>query len=82
MIFFIEYNRREGKIIAFKKFSDSEKTCAENERLEREISLLRSGSDHEVILLEAESEDRLRKTHRRYFENIKQIAESQIQQIR
>jgi len=67
MIFLIEYNRPEGRIVTFKAFEDSDAPKAEKSRLEIELSLHRKRIDHEVVLLQAESEKALRKTHRRYF---------------
>ena len=49
---------------------------AENLRLEMELGLGRRGVDNEVVLLEAASEEALRRTHRRYFETPRQIANS------
>jgi hypothetical protein len=74
MIFLIEYDRSRGEIVTFKTFADSEGSVAEDSRLELEISLNRNKVDHEVVLLEAESEDALRRTHRRYFENLTELA--------
>lgn len=76
MIFLIEYDRPQGRIITLKTFEDSEMQTAENTRLELELKLNRSGTDHEVVLLEAASKDALLKTHRRYFENLSQIVNS------
>lgn len=76
MIFLIEYNRREGRIVSLKKFKDAERSRAGNARLDLELSLNRRGVEHEVVLLEAASERALRKTHRRYFENFHQILQS------
>lgn len=76
MIFLIQYNRPEGRIVRLKRFADSERTLAERERLEIELDLNRTGVDHEVVLLEAVSEEALRRTHRRYFENPRQILRS------
>lgn len=76
MIFLIEYARREGRVITFKKFSDNERVIAENERLSIELALNRSGREREVVLLEAANEDALRRTHRRYFEDLSQMVES------
>ena len=73
MIFLIEYNRSEGSIVSFRSFDDSQRREAEKSRLEIELDLNRKGVDREVVLLEAESEDALRLTHRRYFENLRQI---------
>jgi hypothetical protein len=76
MIFLIEYNRREGSIATFRKFDDLRRREAEDSRLEIEVDLNRKGVDHEVVLLEAVSEDMLRRTHRRYFEDLLQILKS------
>jgi len=74
MIFLIEYSRRQGRIIMFKSFDDQDREKAANVRLEMELELNRRGtSDPEVVLLEATSEEDLRKTHRRYFETAAQI---------
>ena len=73
MIFLIEYNRSEGSIVTFRTFDDSQRREAENARLEIELDLNRKGVDHEVVLLEAENELALRRTHRRYFEDLRQI---------
>ncbi len=74
MIFLIEYNRKEGQIVTFEKFSDIERHKAESSRLDMELRLNRLGIEHEVILLEAASEAALRQTHRRYFESLSQLA--------
>ncbi len=76
MIFLIEYNRPEGRIVTFKTFDESERLRAENIRLEIELNLNRSKIEHEVVLLEATDEKALRRTHRRYFEDISQLAKS------
>jgi hypothetical protein len=68
VIFLIEYNRREGRIVTFEKFQDSERAEAEKIRLDVEVSLARKRMDHEVVLLQAANEDALRRTHGRYFE--------------
>ncbi len=75
MIFLIEYNRSEGSIVTFRDFDDSQRREAEDSRLVIELDLNRRGIDHEVVLLEAESEDALRLTHQRYFKDIRQILE-------
>jgi len=74
MIFLIQYNRRQGRIVSFDVFDDKQRTRAENRRLELELDLNRGEVRDEVVLLEAANEDALRRTHRRYFENPKQIA--------
>ena len=74
MIFLIEYNRSSGKLISFESFGDADWQRAEETRFEKELSLNRAGIEHEVVLLEAESEAALRRTHRRYFEDLEQLA--------
>lgn len=76
MIFLIEYDRPEGRIVTFTTFKDTERLIAEKSRLDLELDLNRRGVDHEVVILEAESEGALRRTHRRYFEDARQIAKS------
>lgn len=76
MIFLIEYDRARGELVNFRAFQDSERSDAENSRLEMELNLNREGIEHEVVLLEAANEDALRRTHRRYFENLDQIGRS------
>ena len=74
MIFLIEYDRARGEIVTLKAFSDSEKRAADEARLEIEIGLNRDEVDREVVILEAESEEALRRTHRRYFETLSELA--------
>jgi len=76
MIFLIEYNRPEGRIVTFQRFQDSESLKAQNARLDLELRLNRKGVHHEVVLLQAASEDAVRRTHRRYFETLRQIVTS------
>lgn len=76
MIFLIEYDRNRGEIITFKTFGDSERQGAEDARLEMELELNRLGTEREVVLLEASTEEALRRTHRRYFENLAELVNS------
>ncbi len=73
MIFLIQYDRHEGRMISIESFSDSERSKAQDLLLKLELQLNQNGSDREVVLLEAESEDALRVTHRRYFEDLSEI---------
>jgi hypothetical protein len=76
MFFLIEYDRPKGRIVTFTTFKDSKRFGAEKSRLDLELDLNRKGVDHEVVILEAKSEEALRRTHRRYFEDARQIAMS------
>jgi len=75
MIFLIEYNRPEGRIITFKVFAESDRSEADKLRIEIELDLNRRQIDHEVVLLQAESEVAIRQTHGRYFYNPRQLLE-------
>ena len=76
MIFLVEYDRRAGRILTFKPFEDSERSQAADRRLQIELALNRAGINHEVVLLDASSEEALRRTHRRYFESPSEIVKS------
>lgn len=74
MIFLIEYDRESGKLITFRSFDEADQTAADRARLEMELDLLRSGVEREVVILEAPNEGALRRTHRRYFEDLEELA--------
>jgi hypothetical protein len=76
MIFLIEYDRNKGRLITLKTFEDTEKRTAENTRLEMELRLRQSGIEREVVLMQAANEKALRRTHRRYFENLGELAKA------
>jgi hypothetical protein len=76
MLFLLEYKRTQGRIVTFKTFDNSERSKAEQSRLELELELNQRQIDHEVVLLDAADEQALRRTHRRYFEDAAQIANS------
>lgn len=78
MIFLIEYDRNRGRIVTFTEFKDSEQRKAEELRLQKELELNRLGTEREVVLLQASSEDALRRTHRRYFEDLTELVNSPI----
>jgi hypothetical protein len=73
MLFLIEYARDEGRVVTFKTFKDEDWNTAQRVRLDLELDLNRRGVGHEVVLLEAENEAALRRTHRRYFENLREL---------
>ncbi|HEX8161450.1 MAG TPA: hypothetical protein VF538_06230 [Pyrinomonadaceae bacterium] len=74
MLFLVEYDRSCGSIVTLKRFGDAERESAENTRLGMELELNRQGVEREVVLLEAETEEALRRTHRRYFEDLAELA--------
>lgn len=76
MIFLIEYHREEGRLVKLRSFADSQRSEAENLRLAVELDLQDRGVGREVVLLEANDEATLRRTHRRYFERLSEMGSS------
>lgn len=76
MLFLIEYDRDSAQIVTFRSFDDSEKDVAKTARLELELELNRLGIEREVVILEAASEDAVRRTHRRYFETLEELSKA------
>ena len=74
MIFLMHYDRARSRIVDLRRFDEDERSVAEDARLQLEFALRRQRVEHEVLLLEAASEEALRKTHRRYFENLEQLS--------
>ena len=79
MFFLIEYDRQKGRMVKFEKFRNSQRVKAENQRFEIELNLNRRKITHEVVLLEATSQNALQRTHRRYFKSLKQMNDQVIQ---
>jgi len=73
MIFLIEYDRNRGQIVKIATFNDSDREKAEQSRLDLELNNNVSGIDNEVVLLEASDEKAVRRTHRRYFEDLREL---------
>jgi hypothetical protein len=76
MIFLIDYDRERGRLVTMTAYADDRRLDAQNARLQLELDLNRSGLSREVVLLEAIDEASVRRTHRRYFEDLSQLAES------
>ena len=74
MIFLIVYDRSSGRLERFQPFGDSDRRTADDARLEIELDLMRRRLSREVVLLEASTEDQLRRSHRRYFETAAQLS--------
>ncbi|HVT88546.1 MAG TPA: hypothetical protein VHD56_06820 [Tepidisphaeraceae bacterium] len=74
MLFLIDYDRGAGKIVALRTFDESQRRTAMDARLELELDLRRQGIEREVVLLEAADEKAIRKTHRRYFADLAELA--------
>lgn len=75
MIFLIKYQRSAGKVQELRQFSHEDRETAEDARLELELASLGNNNlDYEILLLEADTEGALRKTHSRYFKTAQEIA--------
>jgi hypothetical protein len=75
MLFLIEYDRLQGQVVSFRSFKASDASIAQDARLLLELDLNRQGIKREIVVLEAADEDALRRTHRRYFGNLQELAE-------
>ncbi len=73
MIFLIEYDRGEGRLLSIERFNDSDRDVAQESLLNLELALNSKGTKNEVVLLEAASEEAVRRTHRRYFESLAEL---------
>ena len=73
MLFLIDYDREQGRLVSLRSFDEAEPSAAKVARLELELALNRGGIAREVVLLEAASEADLRRTHRRYFATIAEL---------
>ncbi|MFM2449343.1 MAG: hypothetical protein RIS44_1793 [Pseudomonadota bacterium] len=73
MIFLVDYDRATGSLIEMTLYTDLLRGEAERARLTLEMKHLESGVSREVVLLEAASEQDLRRSHRRYFEGLEQL---------
>jgi hypothetical protein len=74
MIFLIDYDRRAGKIVTIRTFDDLQRRIAQDARLELELAYNHQSVDREVVLLEAADEKAIRRTHRRYFADLAELA--------
>ncbi len=68
-LFLVVYDRHLGELRDLWEFSDTRRERAEEERMELELK----HPDLEVVLLEAQSNADLRKTHARYFSDVREL---------
>ena len=67
MIFLVEYDRSESRLLRMRTFPDTAMREVEDVRLALELDLNRKHITREVVILQAVSEAALRRTHGRYF---------------
>lgn len=75
MIFLLVYDRSKGKLIEETSYPDSKLDEANAARLDAEIANV-DRTDIEVVILQSESREELRKTHGRYFKSLKELSPS------
>ena len=73
MIFLVHYDRKKATLVDFLTFADEQRQEAERARLDRELAQLKQPGEFEIILLEADNEQVVRHTHRRYFETLEEL---------
>jgi hypothetical protein len=66
-VFLVRYDRRRQRLIEIREFSAARRPEAEEARFRAELEALRRHQDMEIVILEADSLDVLRQTHRSYF---------------
>jgi hypothetical protein len=69
--FLVVYDRRQGKLVRFERFSERSDAYAQLAAEERRH---RNDMNTEVVLLGGYSEDDVRRTHSRYFHSVKELA--------
>lgn len=70
-LFLLRYDRRHGELLSIAEFGGSDFPAANKELLRAETA----NPELEVVLLQAESEEQLRKTHGRYFGEFRELAD-------
>jgi len=81
MLFLIHYDRNSGSLVSLQEFSEKRMEDASSAKLELEISLLGGSLGHEVVLLEANSREDLKITHRRYFDTLQEMRQNSSQPV-
>ncbi len=74
MLFLIEYDRSSGRLLGMSAFDDSDREKVDESRLDLELDLNRCGIEREVVILQAATEQAIRRTHRRYFADLAELA--------
>jgi len=73
MIFLLEYDRERGELVTNTAFSNERRRDAERARIELEVRLNSEGVEREVVLLEADDEASLLRSHARYFKTLAEL---------
>ena len=76
MIFLIEYKRSAEELVTFRRYEESQRQQARRDQLDLELDRNRHRIENEIVILEADDEATIRRTHRRYFESMRQLLNS------
>ena len=82
MIFLLEYDRPTGKLVMIQNYAERHRSVAQERKLQLELDLRQRHVQHEVVLLEAESEEVLRQSYRRYFQDLATLARTTADSLR
>lgn len=74
--YLVIYDRRRGQIIKHRVYPNPKRALAARFDAEREF---RDEPDIEVVVLGAESWESLRRTHSRYFKDVRELAEAALE---
>jgi hypothetical protein len=74
MIFLIEYDRTDARLVSLREFADTDRAAANSARLARELELHGLPVNREVVVLGADRLDTLKRTHARYFYDVATLA--------
>jgi hypothetical protein len=76
LIYVIVYDRKGSRTIEKRRFGSDQRATAREERLKLELESKLHSQDVEVVLLEADSEEQLLRSHSRYFLSTEQFKDS------
>jgi hypothetical protein len=74
-IFLLIYDRDIRKLLLTEEFTQEQRPLAMRARRDAEIAAIREGRKQEIVILEAESLDALKRTHGSYFYTIQELTE-------
>jgi hypothetical protein len=66
MLYLLHYDRAVSKLLSFKEYQDADRSIALNDWRDLEIRHNLQDGSQEVVLLQAQSRDQLRRTHPKY----------------
>lgn len=78
MLMLIDYDRKRGRIAEVQRLDKSQRAYAHEYRVRKSVEYMQAGTmgDHEVVILEAPTEDHIRRSHARYFQTLEELVAS------